>query len=346
MPFVYRAKVKAALGRRTRAVEDGYLDTVPVHPIEVATADLRLAIRVTRISGIQGEEDQIVDFRGQLYRRLSARGSPVPASVLHREATDPQRRAIHNAVSNLPRPAGSMAPRYGISANWSPSRLEDAAKREGWAIVAVTSSDHSARWNEASVFYHDAVLVCGDALYVRCREPAWRYSHRHVVYQTARVADMAHDQFGFDRAAELQRFVGETTHMRWGEIVVDPIATCCDWQSDDLAVLIDLGRQAMALVPYFRQVTTAADRRARGCEQSLTELEALYRRHGEFGGDDARRAIDAVGDLAARLGEAMRLRWVAGAFASQMPRIRARLKYLDERLNELSEQDRDALIGL
>jgi hypothetical protein len=221
-----------------------------------------------------------------------------------------------------------------------------ANERAGWVLRQVEMSNRDERWNEAAIHYHDAFLACGDDVYVRCAEPAWRHGTYRAMYTEARSPCFAHTQFGIDRAAELVRYVKDSTNVRIGDFELDAVVHHLDWESDDGSLMLDLGREVMEFVPRLKQSTTVAIREERGCRAAMDDLEKLYHRKERFTSADARLAIDEVANLWKALHDVIRLRQFAHNVGATLSRTRSRIQYIDDRLHELSADDREALQGI
>lgn len=343
MRFAHDATVKVWTGRAFRRAELQIMGTVPIFPVEVSSADLQLAIHVER-RGSAPESDRVMRYGNNLYRRVVLRGADVSATALHRELTSTEMRALEMAVWNAPAPASSLLPRYELRSPNAMLELDRAAQRGGRKLAAVETSNHDERWREASVHHQDSVLVCGDELYVRCREPAWQLtSPWRVSYVPARGAWLSHDHFGLDRFDDLRSYWKRSTRADWKQVEMDGEVRHLDHSFDDAAWLTDLGRQAMSYVPELRKVTRRADRLEAGCEPLLERMELLHGRDGPFTTSDARDAIEGVRDLGAALFRVIRIRRVAEEISANLWRSKLRLDQLDDRLNDLSEDDMEAI---
>ena len=347
LPFVYDATVKAKFAHMTRTLSSHYLDMVPIQPVEVSPEDLVLASHVELFHSSGRKHDRIMRFGGNLYRRLEVDEIPIPALAVQRGLSEVQSRAVYIAMADLPPPETSLLPRYGPLSPRLVKTMDQVAARDRWQIRAAPASNHDQRWNEASVHYRDAVLVSGDEIFLRCKEPAWRYSQWHNLrYVNARDAVYPHCQFGLDRLDEVKSFIDATTNMEWDELRFDAKIHHLELEFDDASLVLDLGRQAMNFVPDIRKLTTVADRRRFDCEAVLDRVEALRRRDGPFKVSDALEALDGVSDLSQKLFQVFRLRHVANDMTAQIGRARVRLRYLDDRMQNLSAVDLDALQGI
>ena len=78
----------------------------------------------------------------------------------------------------------------------------------------------------------------------------------------------------------------------------------------------------------------------------MDDLEKLYHRKERFTSADARLAIDEVANLWKALHDVIRLRQFAHNVGATLSRTRSRIQYIDDRLHELSADDREALQGI
>ena len=347
LPFVYEATVKAERDRVTRTLSNHYLATGPVQPIEISAEDLGLAIHAKWRHGGPHSHDRIKRFGKKLYRRLEVEGLPIHASAICRGFSESESSAIDAAVRHLPPPETSLTPRYGLHSPRLIHTMDQASTKGRWQLRSVETSNQDDRWNEACVHYHDAVLIVGDELFLRCAEPAWRYPYdRTIKYWKARDAVDPYWQFGLDRIDEIKSFVGAMTRLNWDGLHFDTIIHHLDWEFDDCALVLDLGRHAMSYVPAIRKLTTKADRQDLRCEAAFRRMEALRLSPGQFTVTDAVDAVDTVDALGQRLYDAIRIRRVAHGIRDELPRAKARVRYLADKAQEISDDDMEALVDL
>lgn len=333
-PFYYTARVRLPTERGSVSTRRYILqDTVPIEPIEVSPAELRLVVRYRSTEFV----DEVFEHGGRLYRRFRL------PDAAYDDRQYIEQHWIGWMVSVVP------------GAPWTWARLENYPCSKAPTLdeiyvmdprSRVVESDRTVRWGEAHARHVGSVLIVGDDVLVETKAPTWVTTADMLIYDAFRLIGCHPRRFDLAEIDQLTHFRTELGQRvpapRQGRLELCEL-TPAGFEGRAVAIAIE----ALDFAAEIGRQTDAGRRKIRGVAEPYLQMQDLRRRESP---PKASEVWDVV-DMASRLHAALQYDYRSSRiFKSRAKRFIdtavLRLRIENEAANDLSSDDLEALVGL